>query len=239
MKATSWEFRHRGLVIILVYVVAFSLYAVQPTSAAVGLARVLGGGADAGAALRFVLAGATLLLVVAAALRTWGTAYLGRSTVYASTVRSEALVADGPYRFVRNPLYLGTLLLGVGLGVAASPLGWAVLVVGLSFEVRRLVVREEDLLLERHGDVFRRYVRSVSRFLPSLRPRLPASGVRPHWREGWLAEADLWCLAAAMATAAVTLSIVPAELLVGLGLVLRWAVSRRSTGPSGGADGPA
>jgi hypothetical protein len=149
-------------------------------------------------------------------------------------VRSEALVADGPYRFVRNPLYLGTLLLGVGLGVAASPLGWAVLVIGLSFEVLRLAVREEGMLRERHGEAFRRYARAVSRFLPSLRPRVPPAGVRPDWRDGWLAEADLWCLAVAMGAAAVTLSIVPSELLVGLGLALRWAVSRRSTGGSSG-----
>src|SRR5262250_2812371 len=46
------------------------------------------------------------LLGVAAMLRTWASAYLHAEVVYASEVKTEALVADGPYRRVRNPLYL-------------------------------------------------------------------------------------------------------------------------------------
>jgi len=43
-------------------------------------------------------------------------AYLHSSVVHDSQLHSDRLVADGPYRRVRNPLYLGNILLAFGLG---------------------------------------------------------------------------------------------------------------------------
>src|SRR5208282_5660362 len=48
---------------------------------------------------------AALLAAVAAVLRVWGTAYLGPGTVQHGSMQAGAVLADGPYRFVRNPLY--------------------------------------------------------------------------------------------------------------------------------------
>lgn len=233
MKATEWEFRHRGLLIGLVYVAAFSLYAIQRVPAAEWLASRLGGTPAPDWAYRIVFAGAALVLALAGTLRVWGTAYLGRSVVYDPRVRTEALVADGPYRYVRNPLYLGTLLIGVGLGVLAPPVGWAVLVGGLWLVIQRLVGREEAVLLERHGEAFRRYRRAVPRLVPAPRPRLRSTGAAANWRAAWLEEGNFAFLVAAMASAAVTLEALPFEVAVCAGALFTLTVSRRSRPPEG------
>src|SRR5579862_3175684 len=41
-------------------------------------------------------------------LRVWGTAYLGTGVMRGAAMQGEAFVAAGPYRYVRNPLYLGS-----------------------------------------------------------------------------------------------------------------------------------
>lgn len=228
MKATAWEFRHRSLMIGFVYALGFSLTAVQRTTTGRWVAGLLFGRPVPASAERGAFGVAALLVATAAALRTWGTAYLGRSVVYDPRVRTEALMADGPYRFVRNPLYLGTILLGAGIGAAASPIGWLVLAIGLWVVHRRLIGREEAQLLERHGEAFRRYRSAVPRLLPALRPGVPASGARPDWSAGWRAEADIWCLAAGMGAGAATLSMVPFEIFVALGLLLLVLESRRA-----------
>ncbi|MDP2481026.1 MAG: isoprenylcysteine carboxylmethyltransferase family protein [Candidatus Palauibacterales bacterium] len=234
MKATAWEFRHRSLIIGTVYALGFSLSGVQPITAGRWVARLFTGTPVPAGADRVAFGVATLVVAGAAALRTWGTSYLGRSAVYDAKVRTESLVADGPYRFVRNPLYLGTILLGAGIGSAASPIGWLVLVTGLWVVHRRLVGREETYLLERHGDAYRRYRTAVPRLLPALGPRVPASGAGPDWRAGWRGEADMWCLAAGVGSAAVTLSMVPFEVCVGVGLLLLALESRRARRPEAG-----
>src|SRR5208283_2649470 len=96
-------------------------------------------------------AGAALLFL-AALLRTWATAYLRTEVVHDASQHSEALVADGPFRFVRNPLYLANLPMAAGIGVMASRLGWFFIVGGVWLFVYRLILREEVGLLQTQGE---------------------------------------------------------------------------------------
>ena len=61
---------------------------------------------------RIVIVAGALLVFLAAGLRTWGAAYLRTEVVHDTAQHSEALVADGPFRYTRNPLYLASLANG-------------------------------------------------------------------------------------------------------------------------------
>src|SRR5271163_3557278 len=105
MKATSWEFRNRAMVFGLIFGLTFPLYVLDNQNSTVALANWLGATLhmDADHVARLLFAFAAVLLVVAALIRTWASSYLHASVVYAADVKSESLVADGPYRRVRNP----------------------------------------------------------------------------------------------------------------------------------------
>ncbi len=82
------------------------------------------GGAEAEKFARIVILLGSLFVFLAAALRTWGAAYLRTEVVHDTAQHSEALVADGPFRYTRNPLYLANLPMAAGIGVLASCSGF-------------------------------------------------------------------------------------------------------------------
>ena len=71
------------------------------------------------------------MLVLAALIRTWASAYLHAGVVYAPEVKTESLVADGPYRRVRNPFYFANVLIAIGMGAMMSRIGFFVAVVAM------------------------------------------------------------------------------------------------------------
>src|SRR5205814_333860 len=93
-----------------------------------------------------------LFVFLSAALRTWGTAYLRTEVVHDHAQHSEALVADGPFRYTRNPLYLANLPMATGVGVLASRSGFVFLLLANWIFVYRLIFREEESLLKTQGD---------------------------------------------------------------------------------------
>ncbi len=82
------------------------------------------------------------------------------------TLPTTALVVDGIYRRTRNPLYLGTTLLYLGLSVAAGSF-WAIgLVVPLLWVINTGVIAREGRYLERKfGDAYRAYKTRVRRWI--------------------------------------------------------------------------
>ena len=83
-----------------------------------------------------------------------------------AALHPTALVTRGPFRFSRNPIYLGFLLIYAGGGLLLNSL-WIVLlaagvVVGLT---QAIIVRDEHLLEGRFGDEYRTYRARVRRWL--------------------------------------------------------------------------
>ena len=145
MRATLFEFQHRWWIVFFIFFAAFLAYFLDSVNCAEAIANWLvrrpGPGNDN--AHRLILAFGALLVTAAASLRTWGTSYLQAEVMRDPQVRTERLMADGPYRHVRNPLYLGNILMAVGTGLAASRIGFLVLSLGMTVFVIRLLLREE------------------------------------------------------------------------------------------------
>jgi protein-S-isoprenylcysteine O-methyltransferase Ste14 len=131
---------------------------------------------------------ALLFTALGAWLRVWGSAYVGTSVVQSPEMHGETMLADGPYRRTRNPLYLGTLLHTVGVTILMPPSGALLAVVLLwVFEVR-LALAEEPFLAARFGQPYLDYKAEVPRFLPAPTPRIAAAGARPRWLQALLGE---------------------------------------------------
>ncbi len=210
MHATEFEFRNRWWVIFGVFFAAFGAYNIDHVNSAQAIVEWLARRAGTPATdnqLRLIFAFGALLLVLAAFLRTWGTSYLQADVMRDRRVHTERLLADGPYRYVRNPLYLGNIFMAVGLGLMASRTGFLILSLGMSIVVVRLLLREEFELLRDQGEPYRRYCAAVPRLVPALFPRVPSAGDTPRWGQGIRAELMYWIMALAMAVFAVTLKI--------------------------------
>jgi protein-S-isoprenylcysteine O-methyltransferase Ste14 len=197
MRATDFEFRHRWWFFGVIFGASFSLFVVDHVPAGARLADHFAASAQwpPAAAERLVFGVAALLMVAAALVRTWGSAYLGRDVVHGGAVRSEALRADGPYRHVRNPLYLGNILMAFAMGAIAPVPGSVLMLAGIWVFCLRLIGREEAALESELGERYRSFVREVPRLWPSLRVRIPAGGNRPDWTNGLSAEAYFWSFA--------------------------------------------
>lgn len=124
-----------------------------------------------------VLVGA-LVVAVGEAIRVWAAGHL---------VKTTELVISGPYRYTRNPLYLGRLLIFTGLCIMATlPFGlnWVLLALGwvvfFGYYLRRKEKVEPARLERFHGEAYRRYFEAVPALLPKLRPYPGAGGAG--WR---------------------------------------------------------
>ena len=89
---------------------------------------------------------------------------------YQRQIGAKALIEDGVFAHVRNPLYLGNFLIVTGFVLIANNLWWYLLVLpGFGFIYYAIVMAEEDLLLQTFGDKYAGYCHKVKRFVPRLR----------------------------------------------------------------------
>ena len=108
------------------------------------------------------LAGITLLLL-GNGLAWWGVAVLGARP---TTGLAGDLVTEGPYRFTRNPIYLGMVLSLTGLAIAFGNLWLLTMLVPFVLVIRYGVIAREEAYLERKfGDAYRAYRARVRRWL--------------------------------------------------------------------------
>jgi protein-S-isoprenylcysteine O-methyltransferase Ste14 len=82
--------------------------------------------------------------------------------------KNEALAMSGPYAYTRNPLYLGSLLMGIGFAVAARSWWVGVALVLMFFAIYIPVILDEEGLLRQHFPEFAEYARRVPRMLPRV-----------------------------------------------------------------------
>jgi|ERR1051326_164276 protein-S-isoprenylcysteine O-methyltransferase Ste14 len=206
MRATNFEFRNRFWFISGIFVVSFWLYALDHQNLTNVLSASLArwDGLSAGANINLVVWLGAAAALVCIAVRVWATAYLRADVMRDPSVRSERVVADGPYRRVRNPLYLGNILLALAMAPLASRLGAVVLVVLMIAFSLRLIAREEAELKASQGENYLRFARAVPKLIPALMPRLPSSGARPRWKQAFIGESFTMAFALAVVVFAAT-----------------------------------
>ena len=116
-------------------------------------------------------------LILGEFLRLWAVGYAGGATRSRTLGAASDLVTTGPYAHVRNPLYLGNLLLSLGVCVIAN-VYWmiAVLLVGYFVQYLPIIASEEAYLREFCGSTYQSYYTAVPRFIPRLRGYADPSG---------------------------------------------------------------
>lgn len=231
MRATKFEFEQRFWVIMAIYLIGFFLAAVDHLPFIAWIRHLIApsiarNAADAEMFARIVIAIGALLVFAAAAIRTWGAAYLKSDVVHDKAQHSEALVADGPFRYTRNPLYLACLPMAAGIGMLASRAGFFFLVIANWIFFYRLIFREEESLRQSQGESYLAYCRAVPRFWPSLRPRVGPGNLEPRWAQAFAGEIFVWIFGLAEAAIAITLDPRFGYSLFGLALVGYFVIQR-------------
>lgn len=102
-----------------------------------------------------------LLLLAGTTVVAWSVVAVGRQTVAAPT----SPVTAGPYRYSRNPMYVGWTALYIGVATLANTAWPVVLVPIVALFVHRTVRREEHALDRRFGEEYRAYRREVRRYV--------------------------------------------------------------------------
>ena len=107
------------------------------------------------------------LVAAGLAFTVWARVHLGRNWSGTVTVKQDhELVRDGPYRYVRHPIYTGLLLAFIGCALARDEwrgvLGVAIIYAGFW----RKLKLEERWMTEQFGDAYRRYIAEVPALIP-------------------------------------------------------------------------
>ena len=134
-----------------------------------------------------IVAGA-IAAFLGALFRVWGAAYLGYFTVHHAEMQAGGVVAAGPYRYVRNPLYLGAWFMMAAMSLLMPPTGALFVMVLETFFLVRTILSEEAFLSARLGEPYREYLRAVPRLIPRLPSSLPRAAARPSWPIALLTE---------------------------------------------------
>jgi protein-S-isoprenylcysteine O-methyltransferase Ste14 len=195
MRAADLAFRFRVFIFVLLYLIGF----LAPWEFRIGHQGTLWLAASTLLARSgwITLAAATVAvtlvslasLVLGTILRVWGTAYLGSRVMGGVQMQGDQFVAAGPYRYVRNPLYVGSWLLALGVSVLMPPSGAAFFLIAFSVFVLLLISAEERFLSAKQGDRYQQYRRNVPRLWPRLTAGSEvASAANPDWVQALLAE---------------------------------------------------
>jgi protein-S-isoprenylcysteine O-methyltransferase Ste14 len=108
-----------------------------------------------------------VLIVVAIALAAWARGLFVRTgqSVIPWTPTPE-MIFGGPYRFTRNPMYVGMTLLEIGIGLVLNNLWVVALALPALLIIHFIAVRpEEAYLSQKFGDGYRGYLQRVRRYL--------------------------------------------------------------------------
>jgi protein-S-isoprenylcysteine O-methyltransferase Ste14 len=103
---------------------------------------------------------------------------------------AEGLVTEGIFNHCRNPLYVGNILMLLGVGILANSLGYvAIMIPVFLFIYQAIVIAEENFLRSKFGSAYDDYCKKVNRWVPDLRGISKTfSGMHFKWKRWILKE---------------------------------------------------
>lgn len=122
-----------------------------------------------------------MLMLIGEGIRIWGVAYLGPDT-RKYEIGASKLVTCGPYRWVRNPIYLGNLCIYSGVTIIARIyMPYFLLFIWLYFGLQCywIMKEEERKLTSLFGERYLEFMREVPRFFPRFLPFPVQEQLRP------------------------------------------------------------
>ena len=156
-RAKPWEFRWR----IVIMLASLPVGAILFTMAGMSVGRW-----EAPQTELWQRTSAATLAAVGLMLRVWGTHALSAQRMLRLQAHGETLVESGPFGILRNPLYLGTMLVIIGWSVLYGWLAAHLFAVFHAIRFQRIVVYEESLIAAESGKGFDDYCRRVNRWWP-------------------------------------------------------------------------
>lgn len=108
-----------------------------------------------------------LVALMGELLRLWGVSWAGSETRTTGGVGGTFLVISGPFAHVRNPLYVGNILMYLGLGImsmALFPYLQVLAIIFFIFQYHFIVKEEEEFLKTKFKDEYLGYLQNVPRF---------------------------------------------------------------------------
>lgn len=155
MKFNEWMFKYRAVVLLPLAVVLIVFARPNFFSLLIGLAVAL----------------------IGEGIRIWGAGFVGDKSRDIVAQARELIIA-GPYRFVRNPLYIANTIMALGFVIIAGGLVWnlrtwfllGVVLGGYMFVYGNVVPHEESFLLKQYGEKYEYYLKNVPRWVPRFSP---------------------------------------------------------------------
>jgi protein-S-isoprenylcysteine O-methyltransferase Ste14 len=125
--------------------------------------------------------GAALLVTVGMGQRYWAAGSAGSHT-HSAEIEGPRLATGGPYAFVRNPIYLGSMVLGLGMvGLIGDARLIPLYIAAFAFLYAFLVPAEERFLREKFGRAYDTYRAAVPRIIPRCTAWRGKTNGRFHW----------------------------------------------------------
>ncbi|CAN5484558.1 hypothetical protein BH10BAC5_BH10BAC5_24840 [soil metagenome] len=117
-----------------------------------------------------------LVAIAGEMIRLWAVSYAGSETRTTSGAGGTYLVTQGPYSIVRNPLYVGNVLIYLGMGIMSNALfPWLQIfaIIYFLFQYYCIILTEERFLKGKFGTTYNKFFNTVGRFIPTFK-KLPA-----------------------------------------------------------------
>jgi protein-S-isoprenylcysteine O-methyltransferase Ste14 len=126
-----------------------------------------------------------LVAITGELIRLWGVSWAGSETRTTGHMEGTYLIVSGPFAYVRNPLYIGNILIYLGVGImsyAIFPYLQIIALLFFIFQYYHIIKGEEEFLQKRYAEQFSEFKKNVPRLFPRLTPYRPGNVKQPPFK---------------------------------------------------------